>query len=533
MGKKSRRPHRNKPKDIPAAAATALVARPRQVITSATDDVAALLVVTFNQLLDSQDWEGLLELESEMSVIAKLLENTQPSPAGGINFNLGTAHKCLGREGGIEKATLYYQKAIEMAKKAGDNAILTDGVLNLSECYLMTGRVDEAMDRHKSLCEEIGKESLDPIAILQFGEILQDQHENSRALTILEEYLEAIESFWENKNQCLAYQMIAFLYFKKNDFAKSAVYFERQLSIAKETKNVELEAYALHGIGSNYGRMGDFGNAVAYLEQSLLLESKRGGDRILVAYGRLGDVLALQQGREKEAILMFQNCAGLLEEGMEGNDSDALIRVFLKLGQAYRSIGAWDDSIASLKKATKSSEDESLDHELKALAMESLGNTYLAKYESPPERNDELIRKALFWSEAAFDLQNSEGIENLPLYLDLTQEHYFLGDTEKAHIALKRYLDKIVRLGPSHCQTCHQICEKDAHMEKCSVCKVARYCSLAHSIQAWKQGRLCHKVMCPLLKRWRKITEGTGTTAELCDELFNKCFERVLGSKPK
>jgi len=58
-------------------------------------------------------------------------------------------------------------------------------------------------------------------------------------------------------------------------------------------------------------------------------------------------------------------------------------------------------------------------------------------------------------------------------------------------------------------------------MEKCSVCKVARYCNSAHSIHAWKKGRLYHKVMCPLLKRWRKIMEGEGAITEVRDELFN------------
>ena len=49
--------------------------------------------------------------------------------------------------------------------------------------------------------------------------------------------MEAIERSWENyQNQCRAYELIAELYRLKNDFAKSNVYFDRQLSIAKETK---------------------------------------------------------------------------------------------------------------------------------------------------------------------------------------------------------------------------------------------------------------------------------------------------------
>jgi len=245
-----------------------------------------------------------------------------------------------------------------------------------------------------------------------------------------------------------------------------------------------------------------------------------------VTYCAIGD------GREKEGIVMFQKCVGLFEEG---NALD-LTRVFLKLGQAFMAIQAWDDAIAYLEKSISiadSIKDERIGNGWKATAKQTLGHTYLEKYELLPERNDELVREALFWSEAAFNLQKSNFGVNLDLRLDLAQEHYFLGDTEKAHLMLKRYLDATLRLGPSHCQSCSQICAKDAIMEKCSVCKVARYCSQAHSVQAWKKGRLCHKVMCPLLKRWRKITEGKYITTELCDELFNNFFERVLAWKPK
>jgi len=578
MGKKSRRPNRNKSKDIPAAASTA-VADPRQVISSPADDVA-----TFKQMLDSQDWAGILELESKISAIANTRENDNPKYAGCINFNLGHAHFKLGREGGreggFEQATLYYGKAVELAKKAGDNSTLTKGMGCLTECYLMTGtalkkmgreggieqaslyfkkavelakkagnnvlltlgvgclsacyvemsRVDEAMDLYKSLCDEIGKESLDANAILEFAEILRVNYETSRALTILENHLEVIDRSWGKQEQCRAYGMMAEIYCTKNDFTKSNVYFERQLSIAKDTKNVELEAEALHGLGHNYGCMGDHDNAMAYLEQALLIESERGDHKIGMTYCFMGEVLVAQEGREKEAILMLQKCVGLFEEG---NQSKTLMGVFIKLGQAYKQIKAWDEAIASLEKSisiSDSIEDERRCNQLKVAAMRCMGNTYLEKYESLPERNDEVIRKALFWSEAAFE---GREIENLALFLDMAQEHYFLGDTEKAHLMLKEYLDGSLELGAAQCQTCGQICEKDAHMEKCSVCKVARYCSQAHSIQAWKKGRLCHKVLCPLLKRWRKLTEGQDATTELSDKLFSNFFERVLGSKPK
>jgi len=538
MGKKSRRPNRNKPKDIPAVASTAA---PQEEET-ATDDVAAQNLNpfdtfhTFEQLFLSQDWKGALEHESEMNVIAKTFERSHPGRVGRINFMLGAAYRCLGREGSIEsrgsystKATLYYHEAVEFAKKARNNELFTKAVISLTECYVETGRVDEAMDLHKSRCDEIGK---DPDEILLFAEILQDHREYSRALEIIEEHLETIERSWENQYQCYAYELIAELYWKTKDYAKSIVYFERQLSIAKQTNKVDSEAQALNGLGRNYGRMGDYDNAMACLEQALVNRSELRVHRIRLVYIAMGDVLVAQEGCEKDAILMFQQCCGLFEEGNE-----ARVEVFLKLGQAYTNIEAWDDVVVALEESisiAESIEDKRVGNQWKVAAKQSLGNAYLEKYgESLPERNDELIRKALFFSDAAFHLQISNNDVKLALRLDLAQEHYFLGDTENARNMLQKYLHGTVRMGASYCQACDQTCAKDAIMQKCSVCKVARYCSYAHSIQAWKKGRLCHKVMCPFLTRWRKIERGQDTTADLCDELCNDFFERVLASKPK
>ena len=200
---------------------------------------------TLIQLYVSQDWAGLLELDSEMIATANSMANKYPSYAGSINFYLGRAHLEMGLEGGIEQASLYYKKSIEMAKKAGNNENLPKCVILLSQCYAQMDRVEEAMDLYKSLCDEIGKERMDPDNILPFAQTLMNNHEPSHALEILEEHLEIIESSWENQNQSIAYEIIARIYLGKNAFAKSNVYFERQLSIAKEIKDLESEALAL------------------------------------------------------------------------------------------------------------------------------------------------------------------------------------------------------------------------------------------------------------------------------------------------
>jgi len=554
MGKKSRRPNRNKPKEIPAVASHSPppppppVASPQEEI--ATDDFDALDSNQWGLLIDtlarrsfSEDWAGVLELESKAIAMATIIGHAVPEVAGMIYYNLATAHEEMGREGDIEKASVYYKKTVEMAKKAGDNDMVTESVLRLSECYVKLGRAQEAMDLHKSLCEELGTDRIrkDPKAILMFAKILKDNDECPRALEILEEYLEAIESSWGKREQCRAYGIISILYTRKNDYAKSIVYLERQLPIAKETKDVESEGDALIELGRNYGCIGDYGNAMEYLEQSLALDFERGADG-RGTYCAMGDVLVAQEGREKEAILMFLKCVGLLEDN--NTPSDFLGRVFEKLGNACTKIKAWDDAIAYLEKGlsiAESIEDEGLGFELKAAVQKQLGNTYIEKFDAEeslvgPERNVELIRKAVFCSQEVYTYYKSKGKLNVDILLDLAQEYYFLGYSEKAHTVLKGYLDATVKMGPSYCQACHQTCAKDAIMKKCSVCKVARYCSEAHNLQAWKEGRLCHKVMCPFLKRWRRTTEAIKQgkeTAYSLDELLNDFFERVLAFKPK
>jgi len=274
---------------------------------------------------------------------------------------------------------------------------------------------------------------------------------------------------------------------------------------------------------------------MAYLERCLAIMTKLGDrSRQAITYASMGSVLLDQDGCEQKAIEMCQKACGMFEEG---NAPEFLSTVFLKLGQAYRAIGAWDDAITSLqqsKSMAQSIENEPRQKKSLGDSNKALGQTYLDQcctdesLVGNPERRGRIINHALFYSEAAFTLQRSEGVDPR-LFLDLAQENYFDGNVNNANIMLKKYLDETVKMGPLQCLTCYQPSPKDAHMEKCSVCKVARYCSQDHSIQSWKKGRLCHKVMCPLFKRWRKMQLGKNN-AESCDEILNDFFEGVLVS---
>jgi tetratricopeptide (TPR) repeat protein len=533
MGKKSRKPIRNKLKDTAAASSTTAVAA--TVLALEWDQLVNQMSI-FNQMFTSKDWEGIFQTESTVTRAAKMLENDHPLIAGSCYYYLATAHKELGREGGIEQAIVCFQKALEMAKKASDERLHHGAVLDLTTCFIETGRIQEAMDLYKSLVSDIEKERLDPNCILALTATLKRHKEYGRALEVLEDHLDVIESTWDKPRQCAAYGMIACNYLGMYDYNKSIVHYERQLSIAEDIKDAALEAEALYGLGYNHGRVCDCDKAMEWLEQGLVPLSDTGD---IVGQGRIyyvmGVVLLAQDGREQEAIEMLQKANGILETC---DDPEGMSFILCKLGEAYTRIVAWDDAIKALEKGISiavSIEFQFKSNELQSQANQLLGQTYLEQYYSDeslvgvPATREEVIRKASLCSQEAINLRREDDPTKPIVYLDLVQELYFLGDTENAQAVLTEYLDRTVKLGPSHCQTCHQSCAKDETMMVCVGCHVARYCSQDHQRRAWKKGRLCHKVMCPLLKRWRRLQKGRYTT-DSRNAIFNDFFVVMLRS---
>jgi len=540
MGKKSRRSNRNKQKDTAAVSATAAVAAQAAL----ERDQLINQLRSFDQLFESKDWEGILQRELTVSDAAKMLKNSHPSEAGMCYYNLGTAHRELGREGGANQAILCVQKAIEMVKNTSNDPLQAVMTWDLTDCFIETGRIQEAMDLHKSLVADIGKERLDPDCILAFAYNLNDSNFYSHSLGVLQEHVDVIESTWDKDRQGKAYGMIADNHCGMYDYNTSNVYYERQLSIAKEIKDLTLEAEALHGLGGNHGHLGDYDKAMEYLDQGLVPLSELGD---IFEQGRvyyvMGDVLLAQGGREKEAIEMLQKAYGILETC---NHPDGLSQILCQLGEAFRGIEAWDDSITALEASISiaaSIEYELYRNENNREAYQVLGHTYLEQYYSDeslfavPESREKVIRKASLCSQEAINLRREDDLSKPSLYLDpgiyldLAQEHYFLDDMEKAQAMLKKYLDLTVDAGSSHCQTCHQSCAKDETMMVCVGCHVVRYCNQGHQRQAWKKGRLYHKVMCPLLRRWRRVQKGTYSN-DSCNAIFNDFFESIVVDLP-
>jgi len=419
-----------------------------------------------------------------------------------------------------------------MAKKGNDEPRQFEIVDELSTWYLDMDKVEEALHLHKRLCTDIGRELIDPCYMIRLLAFLHKHHLHWGAIKIIEEHLDIINESWDTSFQRTGYCTLM------HDFKKTSLYGEIFLSLTKEAQNPSLESGALLVLGMNCGSLGDYKNALKYLEQSLAIEISIGREsdvfRVNI-YLCMGGVLIAMGGFEKEAIEVHEKACALYSETT--NKKEAMwSETFRKLAEAHREIWSWDDAISALNHSVtiaQSIEDEQVSIHCQGMAYKTLGQTYLEQYCADESLADshEILCCAYNSSMTAVQLLKRDCHDDNVLLLDLAQEQYFLGGVENAQVFLEDYLDTIISSSPLLCEACDQKSGTGAIMQICGGCNVAHYCSRSHQKQSWKKGRICHKDICPLLNRWRRVKKGKDNS-ESCKPLFREFFESIYVAKP-
>ena len=94
---------------------------------------------------------------------------------------------------------------------------------------------------------------------------------------------------------------------------------------------------------------------------------------------------------------------------------------------------------------------------------------------------------------------------------ELARLTFLLGEESQAVAFLEQHLDLAVGIGRGACEHCNQIRLQGSGpsaLLTCKGCGVARYCDKQHQRDDWAQKGSGHKLMCPLLKRWRHVHKG-------------------------
>ena len=119
-------------------------------------------------------------------------------------------------------------------------------------------------------------------------------------------------------------------------------------------------------------------------------------------------------------------------------------------------------------------------------------------------------------------------------HLISSQLFYFDNDKHEAYRHLELYLDARLAECKLSCYTCKQRVRQGSVPFTCASCMVASYCGRKHQKMTWKNERICHRVLCPLLGYWRiakkkqkKHKELTNEDRFECVRVFETFFESI------
>jgi len=200
---------------------------------------------------------------------------------------------------------------------------------------------------------------------------------------------------------------------------------------------------------------------------------------------------------EAEAFVIFQE---ELDRCVDPLDRQVIL---IRMGIEYRKLHKWDQSIEALHQLCLSSTRP--DGTMLSLQHEAMAQTYLERYCNDItldiDQRKEILRNAT---------QHSNQVDEVSTEMHLTQAQLFSfnGDKHEAYRHLELYLDARVAECKLSCYSCKQRVRHGSVPFSCASCLVASYCGRKHQKLTWKNERICHKVLCPLLGYWRMAKTG-------------------------
>jgi tetratricopeptide (TPR) repeat protein len=528
MGKKSKRNRANSKKkstrQMEGGAATTR--------SSGVDDI--MMVQSFMKLSFIKDYDGALKLESDMFLIAEKFERTKPAGfAASIYFGIAEVHYHNNdRTASIskiaqDKAIRYLKKSFDLVEKVDGNGhtfqnqeIVTRSVKYLVNIYLQEeGGFDEAIALMKRLTACLRHDLIEPALILNMVMRSEEAGQIEKMISILKPILDTIDRSWDKKEQYLAYRALGVGYLDRYKYEKSVSFFRKGLCIADSEK---MKVDLLSHLGSAYVFSCDCSKtALNYLHEALDILSNESFDQDWLYSVRVHTMLGELHSHcdDQEALQHYERALSILTNH---HDYDAkspnplFYSIYVQLGDVHARLGNWDKAIEVLDLAAKIVKEI----EFVSVLHERIASVQLDRYFSDErllhdaqKRKDVLQLVGISASLSLID-GGTEGTARYRSLLVLAQQKYFIGKIEEANNHLYAYLGyELNQQGAGvepFCRSCHRkTAGKGRPIETCRGCEVADYCCPSHQRLEWRRGRLSHKVMCPFLKRWRKLYIAT------------------------
>eukprot|EP01083_Nonionella_stella_P240219 839971_1 len=376
---------------------------------------------------------------------------------------------------------------------------------------------------------------------------------------ILEDHIDMIEASPETEPQALYnfYEILTSFYDWKSDVIKAVKFAKRHNILAKESGNKSEEFEALQRLAGYFEKMGKYEEAIRHMESCkvIFMDLMGGGNgdnessELLVDpethyfnlyqkgafFRRMGHMYilmsrtrkgAMKKISKKEAIKMYLKAIAFFSEARcLGIENSRLSIIYLAitnrtLGRVFANEKKWDKAHEYMSQSIGVDQNGNVNKESEDIAMsfQYWGQVYLDQYyhqigktggeEATKEMPISGLQKALELSSKAVAMSknNENGVSSRAL-LDVAQELYLLGHFDQSFSKLCLYLDQEIMSSSRYCQGCNQVGNFNVVSRVCKGCNACYYCNELCQHLDWKwieDKRKSHKMLCPLLKHWRK-----------------------------
>lgn len=232
------------------------------------------------------------------------------------------------------EAAKIYEKAIKVCRSINDDKLLPNYLYMYAFMQTYNGSYKKAIPALTEAYQKgikYGNKEIVARSLMQLGVISFFEKNWDLSLHYYKKALEIAEEIKNTKGISLAYNNIANVYQKRDDYNKAIKFYEKALNIQQIAKDSSSMCNCMMNLGSCYGKLDDTANSLKYLGKSLRI-AKRIGDLEIksLCYMNLG-ITYHRKG-------FFDHSIKMLKFGEEVARNAGYIQVLREITQTLASI---------------------------------------------------------------------------------------------------------------------------------------------------------------------------------------------------
>ena len=456
------------------------------------------------QLMDANNFDEILKVESKYRHLDTI--SNDPAEDALVLYAFGCANQLDSKdEICFERAIHYYERAKERIdaidadtddRRQTQKSLKSQIGMNLAGLYSEGRDMEKAISLHRWLLENGNRHEV----VANYVANISDQFNRFDKFEYTIEVLEGSMDMMETVElEMLAEIYLIRAYIGCGEFLKAKAAHKKRRSTDKYHWVAGIQLGKIEEGLCNYeAAIAHFRKAVAELQKQECDGDSQNKARFVCSVDLARTLLRHSAANEAEAFAIFHE---ELDRRVDPLDREEIL---FEMGTEYRKLHKWDQSIEALHQLSCLSSTH-LDGTMPPQANIAMAQTYLEQYCTDTtltiDQRTEILCRVKPYSLKVDDVSTE-------MHLTQAQLFYFNGDKHEAYRHLELYLDAYLAECKLRCYTCEQRVRHGSVPFSCASCMVASYCGRKHQKMTWKNERICHKVLCPLLGYWRMAKKG-------------------------